>query len=77
MCNEMGIETGIDLEALIECATRRRHRRPPAARLGHEGRQLEAAARPRGLGRLDAEPIERGLKSSRPCPPSVAHKRTW
>ena len=38
MCQEMGIETGIDLDALIECARARRgHRRPSAARLGVRG----------------------------------------
>ena len=39
LCHEMGIETGIDLEALIDCAQAcRGHRRPSAARRGDEGR---------------------------------------
>ena len=41
MCHEMGIETGIDLDALIECAKLAEdvvgH---PAARLGDEGRRF-------------------------------------
>ena len=53
MCEEMGIETGIDLDKLIECAQPRRgHRRPPAARLGQGRRQPRRPPRPdpRGPG---------------------------
>ena len=53
MCDEMGIETGIDLEALIGLrAARRGYRRPSAARLGDEGRQPEGAARAGGADRI-------------------------
>ena len=50
MLDEMGIETGIDLDKLIEVrAAGRGHRRPSAARLGEDGRQPEAAAREAAL----------------------------
>ena len=43
MCHEMGIDTGIDLDELIECAKLAEdYRRPSAARLGDEGRNAEA-----------------------------------
>ncbi len=46
MCEEMGIETGIDLDSADRSgAARRGHRRPSAARLGQDGRQPRRAAR--------------------------------
>ena len=38
LCHEMGIKTGVDLDAMIECARfGGGHRRPPPPRLGDEG----------------------------------------
>ena len=43
LCEEMGIKTGIDLDALIALREARGgHRRPSAARRGDEGRDVEA-----------------------------------
>ncbi len=58
MCEEMGIETGIDLDALIDCARHGGgHRRPSAARQDHAWRQPEPI--PAGSARMTDVLIEK------------------